>query len=138
MSEILSNTFSLFITAKYDDISKIPGAFFYDKDKKIIVYVYNDIIHDEFKNEYVGYRDINDVAQNNETNSIIIVPVARLEKRITSNRLLPLAPDLDDLRSTLSTVYRFNTLRGILAVFNNYETVSRHCSEKLFTGIYKK
>ena len=49
----------------------VKGAYFFDKEKKDIIFIHNDIIKDEHNNIYVGYRFIEDIVKNNENYSFV-------------------------------------------------------------------
>ena len=105
----MSKLIEVFESLKTAEEPNVKGVYFYDKEKKDIVFVYNDLIRDEHNNVYVGYRFIEDIVTQNESNSIKICSIGKIDKRIENSRYIFGGTSLDAIRSLFVVIGLFST-----------------------------
>lgn len=96
-------------------------ACFFDRKYKNIIVVYDDIITDDSKNKFYGYRDLFCVLSGRINDSIQICPIGQMNKRITSSRYIYVGSEPNNLIVFLKLVDQGNLHEGLIDLSRNFD-----------------
>jgi len=128
----MSVLIEIFETLKTSDGQDVKGVYFFDKEKKDIIFIHNDIIKDEHNNIYVGYRFIEDIVKNNENNTIKICSIGKIDKRIESGRYIFGGTSSEAIQSISGVISMYGiSPQFIIKFMENFEVID----PKLFPSV---